>query len=918
MKSRPSFLRRLLRKILRRPAPAAPKRPAAAARVRTGIEPLEGRVAPAALVSASSFTFNDLDGDIVTVTFSKALFDPTKTVAENHLNEVFKFSDGTAAVNFESTGAQQLQLIDLTRLPTTIVNGAPVNPAAGTDITVAAVKGAGNVGDDLTNVGAIKATGFGIGAVNIDGDLGQIDAGSAASKVGVASLSLASLGKFGATTQLSTTTAADALESKVTGKIKSVTIAGDCSGYLHVTDGTSIVNNNIVTSAPAKIGVVTINGSLRGGTANNSGTIESAGTIGTVSILGTSATDPAGLIGGAGSNSGSLIAGKSILSATVSAALNGGAGANSGAILAKAGDLGSLTIGGGLKGAGGSGSGSVLVTGALPLATITGGMTGGVGANSGSVQITGVVGAATINGGLTGGDGDGSGVLSSTGTMTTVVINGDLTGVGPHSGGISAGDLLTSVVVNGKITGGNGVLSGFIEGLKDIGTVKITGDVTGGLGQDSATIVAGHNVARIVIAGKLKGGQGINSGSIFNSIDPFDPGILTLAKVKGGIEGGDGFSSGSIIAGGTVGTVVAGTGLVPAKLQGGVGDFSGVVYSSGTIGSVKVLGFVQGGAGKNSGSIQSTGLLTSVNISGALTGGDGDFSGTIISHDEITESGDDIAGDLGTILIGGDIAGGIGVKSGRIQADGDLAALTALALKGGAGTNSGSIQTGRGTVHPGDAPALTFSGAITSTVGSVDPTVKIGGRIGTLTVGAGLTDASIRAGDDLSIATITGDVTGSTITARGQNAQSTIDLAIASIMVTGSVTDSHILAGYDLSGAPVNADASIGSVKVTGNWTASDLVAGVADTLADGFGNADDVKISGGTDIASRLSQITSVVVKGTVEGSAAAGDHFGFTAQKILAFKVGATSLALDPLIAEQTFELGTFTDVTVREVPV
>ena len=136
--------------------------------------------------------------------------------------------------------------------------------------------------------------------------------------------------------------------------------------------------------------------------------------------------------------------------------------------------------------------------------------------------------------------------------------------------------------------------------------------------------------------------------------------------------------------------------------------------------------------------------------------------------------------------------------------------------------------------------------------------------------------------------------------------------------MTGNFANSQILAGYDLTGAPVNADASIGIVKVKGNWTASDLVAGVVDTLGDGFGNSDDAKISGGIDIASRFSQIAVIVVKGTVEGSAGSADHFGFSAQSILTFNLSGSILPLDSLIALQVFELGTLADVTVREVSV
>lgn len=39
-----------------------------------GIEPLEGRIAPATLVNPSTLTFTDFEGDFVTVKFSKPIF----------------------------------------------------------------------------------------------------------------------------------------------------------------------------------------------------------------------------------------------------------------------------------------------------------------------------------------------------------------------------------------------------------------------------------------------------------------------------------------------------------------------------------------------------------------------------------------------------------------------------------------------------------------------------------------------------------------------------------------------------------------------------------------------------------------------------------------------------------------------------
>jgi len=81
-----------------------------------------------------------------------------------------------------------------------------ISKADGTSITITASKTA--TGDDLTNVGAIKATNIALGTVTVDGDLGQIDCGRAKVPVGLQSLVVNSMFKSGASTQPATKSAA--------------------------------------------------------------------------------------------------------------------------------------------------------------------------------------------------------------------------------------------------------------------------------------------------------------------------------------------------------------------------------------------------------------------------------------------------------------------------------------------------------------------------------------------------------------------------------------------------------------------------------------------------------------------------------------------------------------------------------------
>jgi hypothetical protein len=233
------------------------------------------------------------------VTFSKALFDTTKTTALNKLDQIFTFSNGTGTSLFDSTEPQQLQLLDLTKVDINL--DTFISKADGTSISITAAKTA--TGDDLTNVGAIKATNIALGTVTVDGDLGQIDCGRAKVPIGLQSLVVNSMFKSGASTQPAAISAADALESRITGELGSLRVKTDFFGYIHAIDGTSLVSGDVKTTAPAKITSVTINGSIIGNatvgtTSNNTGLIQSDRSIGTVRVLGVG--NDAGLIGGGG------------------------------------------------------------------------------------------------------------------------------------------------------------------------------------------------------------------------------------------------------------------------------------------------------------------------------------------------------------------------------------------------------------------------------------------------------------------------------------------------------------------------------------------------------------------------------------------------------------------------------------------
>ena len=799
MTSRKFSLRSLFGKLLgrrRSPAPAPAQGPrkstSARERVRSGIEPLEGRIAPAVLVNGHMLTYTDSDGDVVTVNFSKDIFDPA-TVSQAALDAVFKFTSGTAHTAATGDGPQQLQLLDLGAVPVKVVGSKLISRVKGVSFSITAERTA--TGDGLVNIGAIRSGDNGLGDVTIAGDLGQIDAGTGAVKTGIKMLSVQSIGKLGTTTQrpgATPPTAADpapSLESTITGKLGKLSVAGDMLGYLHAVDATQTVNGQSVLTAHGKIGGIAVGGSLAGDTAgDNMGRVQAAFDIGDVTL--------GGVRGGAGKNSGALTAGRAL-------------------------------------------------------------------------------GNVTVAGSIAGGTGDGSGVISSLGKMGDVRVSGNITGSGPHSGGIFAAGDIASVVV-GAITGGTGTGSGFIDGLKNVGPVFVSSDVSGGDGAGSGVISAGSTLANITINGKISGGKGANSGAILGGQDPAKSDrSLGDVNVLGALIGGEGDGSGAIRSGGSIGALKIG-----GALQGGIGLLSGSLSAGGAIESIAISRGVAGGDGISSATIQSHGRIGTIAISGDLAGGAGAGSASILSH-ELASAASPVAGEIGSVTISGKLIG-TAERTALIQADGKISKITVGAIKGGPGPFNAAIISGAGFINPGATKSIVVNGLIE---GGLDHSgyIEIGGGLGSFTAG-GLSFAEIRVANDLGSLTINGAVVSSIIVARGEAAS------------TGK------------------SGPAIGTVSVAGNWTSSVLAAGVAAGSDGSFGTADDRLIAAahpGTNIA----KIAKITIGGTVEGSSAGGDHFGFVAQEIGAFTSNGTALALTSA-GGQTFELGTRGDTTVREV--
>ncbi len=887
MKRRPSLLKKIWRKLVTpKPAPAVKTR-VPARKVGSSLESLEGRISPAALINPTTLMYKDIDGDTVTVKFTKSIF-TTTPAGVAIANNVFKFSDASnvAIANAVTVGPfvaanetpEQLTLINLTVAPTS----AGKNLAIGTGIAITTLKVGTTNG--VSDVGYINATGLPLGAVSISGDLGQIDAGSSAVLIGLASLKTKTLGVHDPANNQPAV--GRSLVSNITGALGSLTVTGDMNTASIVVESGFNAQGQLTTIG--KIGAVTIGGSLKGraateGASNSTGLINSATDIGAVKI-GTLITD--GIVGGGGTDAGSIQAG---------------------------GKIASLTVSGEVKGGTGTGSGSVVAVGSLGPVSIKSHLSGGTGKESAVISGFGI-GAVTIGGSIRGGADAGSGVISSLQNIGAVKVTGDIDGsfAGTTANSVGAASIralgtMGGVTVVGKLMGGAGIGSGTIESGTDMGAVSVNA-ILGGAGQNSGSIFAGGKILTTIstkVAGKTKsssfgitvkgdvmGGSGAGSGSVFSGTDEARIGDLGPVTIGGRLIGGAQDNSGSIQSGGKLASVLIGPAAVPL---------------------VQAVG-LEGAGGKYSGSILSRGALGAVKISGHVQGGTGDFSGLIWSRDVVNATGE-IAGNLGAVTVTGHVFGGGGADSGQIRADGKLASATIGELKGGNGNRSGSILAGQGIVTPGLVGAVTVKGAFTGGAGTQSGNIISEGKITSVLVTDIATNAAIRSGDDIGSVTFNKAITGVLVSARGMAIQgATADLAIAKISVLGDATGARFLGGYDTALVASNPDAQIGSVYVKGNWSGGDIVAGVVDGGAAGFGTTGDVKITG-ADKPTIVSQIASIIIGGTVTSTASGTDHFGFTAQKIVALKVGVTPFVFTAATGESRDIPGT--DVTAREVP-
>jgi hypothetical protein len=463
-----------------------------------GTPPTFGNTPISVSADGKTATFEDVDGDTVTIKTDKG-----------------KFNSANPAENFTTVAGPQggliLQAITIANDPDFIGKKA--------SITITAQPSDGD-GDGFVDIGYLNATGVDLAKVTIAGDLAVIDAGSGAlNGVAVGTLKVHSIGGRGLNTQFGP----GSLHSDLAGKLGTLEIGTNLDGAQLVADGT--------------IGAAKIKGSILGGGTGQAAELVSGGDIKKVTVGGD-------LRGGSVVHSGRIRAANGIGSVTVGGSMLGGSDEDAGSIEASTGTIGMAKIGGSVLGGSAENSGTIYGH-AIKSITVGGDLVGGSGLHSGSIH-TGApptdgatIGTVKIGGSIFAGTDTLSGILSDS-TLGAVTVVGDVIGSAAVSVKILAQGILTpidakqalaikSLTVGGTvhradIFAGYDKSGGATNADVQIGAVKVKGDWVesnlvagiesnaGGFGDgDDAAILLGEKtditarIASITLGGQALG-----------------------------------------------------------------------------------------------------------------------------------------------------------------------------------------------------------------------------------------------------------------------------------------------------------------------------------------------------------------------------------------------------------------------------
>jgi hypothetical protein len=271
------------------------------------------------------------------------------------------------------------------------------------------------------------------------------------------------------------------------------------------------------------------------------------------------------------------------------------------------------------------------------------------------------------------------------------------------------------------------------------------------------------------------------------------------------------------------------------------------------------------------------------------------------------------------VKIGGDLRGGAGTLSGGLRTGRNLGFVSiGGSMLGGAGTDSGSILSGKiagvkigGSLVGGDGGVA--SGRIGSNI-AVGP-ITIGGDFIGRGNGAGLigSDGILGAifigGSVLSFGGGPTEIVASNGAGLGNDTR----MSIKSLTIVGSASGLNVVAS--------GADDIIGPIKVGGDWREGSIRASINPGGGGFFGDNNDTANGVGDPLL--FSKIASITIGGAVIGTASVGgDGFGFVAQEIGALSIGGTKIPLLPGHGNDTdatlsrYIISASRDFTVHEV--
>jgi hypothetical protein len=377
-------------------------------------------------VTATTTTYTDPDGDLVTVKVSKGSLadaDFTFFLPER--------GDGLilGRLNLGDDGAE----------------------FAGANVTITARRTAAG-GDGLASqVQMIDATGVDLGTVLVRGDLGGLFAGDTTTTADSPAVKKVDV--------LAATAGAGVFPVyRFVGHVGAFLCRGDLAAFFDVTGGGSV-------------GSLVIGGSVLPfpGIDSLAGSIGIAGEAKSVTIRG----DLMGALGVVG-NLGRL---------TVGGNLRGGAGAGMGKVGVN-GNVGVIVIGGSLIGGTNFDTGLIEVNGDVGRLTVGGSLRGGADSAAGSIQIAGKAGAIVVGGSLIGGTDRGTGMIAVEGHVTSLTVRGSVVGgfgtTDPSDTGTVEIGSAGKVLIGGDLIGGNDLSSGRVLINGDVAGLTVRGSVLAG------------------------------------------------------------------------------------------------------------------------------------------------------------------------------------------------------------------------------------------------------------------------------------------------------------------------------------------------------------------------------------------------------------------------------------------------------